>query len=155
MSTEVLAELVELVQKTAAEGRLEDCEKADLWAFAKAYGLAEPSEWPRITKDELIARILAWYAEQGDGEPIAPEAATGTGPGGRPAHEEEPEVDGPPGSVVYRGPLSRIYVPGLGVFTRGKPRLVRGRGRSRALRLPRMVPVRPARSEVGDDGVED
>ncbi len=81
------------LQALTAETTLDDCEKSDLWEFAKDAGLADKSEWPTITKEELVQRIR-------HGFPMPPVS------------------DGP---LAYVGPLAATRINGVGIVRRGVP----------------------------------
>jgi len=119
-------EVTRIVEELAAADRLAECEKADLWAYAKATGLAEPSEWPGITKDALIERVMQSWGLADDSE------ATSA-----------------PGAVVYMGPLSRVMVPGIGTFVRGQVTPLADSAQTWE-RLQQIGQFIPAREEAGE-----
>jgi len=98
---------VQRLQELTAETTLEECEKADLWAFAKARGLADASEWPGVTKAELVERVRAYFAKAADAAETS-------------AAAEEPEVPETSEALVYAGPLSETRIRGVGVVRRGQ-----------------------------------
>jgi len=55
------AEDVKEIQELSAETNLDECEKTDLWEFAKAHGLVEPSTYQRTTTAQLRETVRDYF----------------------------------------------------------------------------------------------